>query len=363
MLRTRAAIATEHGKRLIIDDVELRAPQAGEVLVQMKASGLCHTDLSAIDGNFPVPLPAILGHEGAGIVVACGAEVDGVTPGDHVIINNTVRCGKCRPCLSGKTGYCLEMANAFKRVSPFKWRGELLRTMGAAASFAAHTVVPQERLSRMDDAVPFESASLVPCGVMTGLGAVMNVAKVEPGSHVLVFGMGSIGLSVLQACRMSGAAAIVAIDINPAKEAVARSFGATHFINPAADPGTMEAQVRAICGDLADYAFECVGQVSLVKQALGLVSPYWGVAVAVGISPAGEDIKLPAPSFYFGRSLLGTFIGDWDPKAGTQRILDWYRKGEVKIDELVTHRLTLDEINTGFDLMKAGTPIRCVIRY
>jgi S-(hydroxymethyl)glutathione dehydrogenase/alcohol dehydrogenase len=362
-LKTRAAIAPGLNERLIIDEVELRAPGPGEVLVEMKASGLCHTDLSVIEGKFPVQLPAILGHEGAGIVVECGPEVSDVAPGDHVILNNTFRCGKCRMCLSGKTGYCEEMAVEGRRASPFTWRGETLPTLMGSATFAAHTVIPQARLTRIDPAVPLASASLVPCGVMTGLGAAINVAKVEEGSSVLIIGLGSIGLSVLQACRMAGAKTIIAIDLNPAKEAVARSFGATHFINPADDQGPLHKRIRQIIGSLADYAFECVGHVALVRQALGLVNPHTGMAVAVGISPADQEISIPATSFYFGRSLRGTFIGDWDPRSGTNQIMDWYQSGELKIDELITHRLPLEEINAGFDLMKAGKPIRTVICY
>lgn len=360
---TRAAIAPGNGEPLFVDEIEVRAPNAGEVLVEMKASGLCHTDLSAMEGKFPVRLPAVLGHEGAGVVVECGPGVSAVAPGDHVILHNTAHCGQCLPCLSQKTGYCETMALDARSPSPFTWRGERLGRMGPAASFSGHTIINPDRLTRFDPEVTFEAASLVPCGVMTGLGAVDNVAKVEPGSKVLVFGMGSIGLNVLQACRLAGASIIVALDNNPAKEAVAREFGATHFIDPAEAGEPLDKRIKALFGGWGDYAFDCVGHPAIVRQAVGLVSPYWGVMVAVGIAPVGEEISLPASTFYFGRSIRGTFIGDGNPVTDTPKILDWYRTGKLAIDPLITHRISLDEINTGFDLMKAGEAIRTVVMF
>lgn len=361
--KTKAAIAPGKGERLIVDEITVRAPQAGEVLVEMKASGLCHTDLSVIEGKFPITLPAVLGHEGAGIVLECGPEVTSVAPGDHVILNNTAHCGQCPPCLSHKTGYCRTMAKDTREPSPFTWRGEVLPRFMPAASFAAHNVVDADRLTRFEPGVAFETASLIPCGVMTGVGAVINVAKVDAGSKVVVFGMGSIGLNVLQGCKLAGAQIIVAVDTNPAKEAIARQFGATHFINPA-DPGEpLEKRVKALFAGYADYAFDCVGHPALVRQAVGLVSPYWGVMIAVGIPPADEEFTLPASAFYFGRSMHGTFMGDCNPKEDTAKILDWLREGALAIDSLITHRLALEDINTGFDLMKAGKSIRSVVVY
>jgi len=363
-LRTRAAIAAGNGDPLIIDEIEVRPPAEGEVLVEMKASGLCHTDLSAMEGKFPVKLPAVLGHEGAGLVVDCGPGVTAVAPGDAVILNNTAHCGHCAPCLSQKTGYCESMAMDARLPSPFTWRGEPLARMGPAASFAAHTIIDQGRLTRFDPAIAYDTASLVPCGVMTGYGAVTNVAKVEPGSKVLVFGMGSIGLNVLQACKLAGASAIIALDTNPAKEAVAREFGATHFLNPAqAGDVPLDKHVKGLLGGWADYAFDCVGHPAIVKQAVGLVNPYWGVMVAVGIAPVGEEISLPASTFYYGRSIRGTFIGDCNPITDTPKILNWYQAGELEIDRLITHRISLEEINSGFDLMKSGKAIRTVVMF
>ncbi len=362
-ITTRAAIAPGLNEPLLVEEVQLRTPEGREVLVQMKASGLCHTDLSVMEGKFPIELPAILGHEGAGIVVECGPDVTLVRPGDHVVLNNTPHCGECSPCLSGKTSFCIKMIEDAGRPSPFTWRGKPLRSMGACATFSAHTVILEDRLTTIDASVPLESAALVPCGVMTGTGAALNVAKVEAGSSVLVFGLGSIGLSVLQASAIAGAKTIIALDLNPAKEAVARQFGATHFINPSIEPESVNAQVKAILGGTADYAFDCVGHPAIVAQAIALVSPYWGTVVAVGITPADQNLTIPASAFYFGRTLRGTLIGDWNPQAGTRQIIDWYQQGKLKIDELITHRIALDDINAGFDLMKSGVPIRTVICY
>ena len=362
-LRTRAAIAAGYGEQLIVDEIEVRAPQEGEVLVAMKASGLCHTDLSAMEGKFPVRLPAVLGHEGSGIVVECGAGVTGVVPGDHVILNNTAHCGECRPCRSGRTGYCASMAMDGRAPSPFTWRGEPLGRMGPAASFSAHTIIDAGRLTRFDESITPEAAALIPCGVMTGYGAVHNVAKVEAGSSVLVFGMGSIGLNVLQASQLAGAGVIIAIDPNAAREAVARAFGATHFMVTDQPSEPMEKRIKALLGGHADFAFDCVGHPAVVRQAVSLVNPYWGMVVAVGIAPVGEEISIPAATFYVGRTIRGTFMGDCNPVTDTPMILDHYRDGRLAIDPLITHRISLDEINTGFNLMRSGKAVRSVVMF
>ena len=360
-MRTRAAIARGQGEALIIDAIDVRAPQEGEVLVAMTASGLCHTDLSAMEGKFPVRLPAVLGHEGAGIVAECGPGVTSVAPGDAVILNNTAHCGACRPCLSGRTGFCATMAMDGRTPSPFTWRGEPLGRMGPAASFSAHTIIEAGRLTRFDPGIAPETAALIPCGVMTGYGAVHHVAKVEAGSSVLVFGMGSIGLNVLQASRLAGASTIIAIDTNPAKQSIARAFGATHFINPDDAGEPFEKLVKAMLGGYGDHAFDCVGHPAVVRQALSLVNPYWGVMVAVGITSVGQEIAVPASSFYVGRTMRGTFMGDCNPVVDTPLILDHYCTGRLAIDELITHRVSLDDINTGFDLMKSGEAVRTVV--
>ncbi|MET0376106.1 MAG: alcohol dehydrogenase catalytic domain-containing protein, partial [Rhizorhabdus sp.] len=314
-ITTRAAIAVGKGEPLVVEEVELRDPRPGEVIVESRASGLCHTDLSIVDGVFPVPLPCIAGHEGAGIVRQCGAGVTLVRPGDHVIVNNAYHCGQCPPCRRGKTSFCERAMQADQL--PFRWRGEPLRALGGAGSFAAHCVVAEDKLTVIPEDVPFEAAALVPCGVMTGTGAVWNVARVEPGSTVVVFGLGSIGLNVVQAARLSGAARIVAIDTNPAKEAVGRTFGATEFVNPRALSEPVDRHVAALLGGPADYAFECIGNVDLLALAVSMVSPYWGTCLAVGIPPHDAAITLPGSTFYFGRTVRGTFLGDNNPLTDT----------------------------------------------
>jgi S-(hydroxymethyl)glutathione dehydrogenase/alcohol dehydrogenase len=360
-LITKAAIARDHNAPLIIEDVALRAPGRREVLVEMKASGLCHTDLSIVQGNFPFPLPAILGHEGAGIVRACGPDVTRVKEGDHVILNNLIHCGECEPCRKGKVTGCVLRSEL--DAMPFHWNGEPLRTLSGIASFARHTVIRQEQVTVIPQSIPFASAAVVPCGVMTGAGAVWNDAKVEPGSTVVVFGLGSIGLNVVQAAAISGASRIVAIDINPGKEQVARLFGATHFVNPRDLALPLKEHLTASLGGLADYAFECVGNVDLLAQAVDLVDPFSGVCLAVGVPPQNQSITLPASTFYLGRTVRGTHIGDGNPLEDTPRIVSDYQNGAFKLNELVTHTLPLDRINEGFDLMKTGQSIRAVILY
>jgi S-(hydroxymethyl)glutathione dehydrogenase/alcohol dehydrogenase len=359
-LSIRAAVARTLNAPLVIETVELRNPGPGEVVVEMKASGMCHTDLSVIEGKFPVPLPLIPGHEGAGIVLQCGEGVTGVKPGDHVILNNAPECGVCPACRSTKTNRCKEIDTGRGRTSPFSSNGEPLGTMGGS-TFASHTIVRDINLTPIDKNIPFASAALVSCGVMTGVGAVLFNAKVEAGSTVVVIGAGSIGLNVAQGARMAGASRIVMIDTQPAKEAISRMFGATDFVNPKTVNGPLEAHLASLLGGPADYAFECVGNVDLVRTALNAVHPHWGVCLAVGIAPFDQEIKLSATSFYFGRTLKGTFIGEGKPRTDTPKIIDWYREGKLHLDELVTHRLSLEEINKGFDLMKRGEAIRSVV--
>lgn len=369
----RAAIAVEHDQPLRVETVTLRAPGPGEVLVQLKASGLCHTDLSVISGAFPSPLPTILGHEGAGVVVETGAGVTAVAAGDPVVVNNFPHCGRCRGCRSGRTNFCEAVRELARTPSPFTWRGEPLNRMSQAASFATHTVVRADQVTPIPASVPFASAALVPCGVLTGLGAVRHRADVEPGSSVVVFGLGSIGLNVVQAARISGAARIVAVDTNPAKLRLGREFGATDVVDAsgpaspsdvaASDAMAVTRQVKQLLAGPADFAFECVGDTGLIEQALALVNPYWGVCVAVGIAPHDQRISLPASSFHLGRSLLGTSIGDGNALVDIPLALGWYADGSLKLDELVTHRFGLDEINDGVDALVSGRAVRPVVLY
>lgn len=363
-MKVKAAVAHALNQPLVIEELELRAPEAGEVLVEMKASGICHTDLSVLEGNFPLSLPRILGHEGAGVVLACGAGVTSVKPGDHVILNTNPECGVCPTCRSDKTNFCSQTLQAKHSVSPFRrHNGEPLQRMSQGTSFATHTVLSENFVSPIPADVPFESACLVGCGVMTGIGAAMFNAKVEAGSSVVVWGMGSIGLNAVQGARLAGATRIIAIDMNPAKETAAQLFGATDFVHAGAVEGSIVAHLQAMLGGPADYAFECVGNVNLIAAATEVVNPFWGVCVAVGVPPYMQEIKLPASTFFFGRALKGTFIGNGKPRRDTPRIVQWYRDRKVLLDELVTHRISLEQINEGFDLMRRHEGIRCVIVY
>jgi S-(hydroxymethyl)glutathione dehydrogenase/alcohol dehydrogenase len=359
----RAAIARGNGQPLIIDEVTLRAPAAGEVLVQLKASGLCHTDLSCNEGTFPQTMPAILGHEGAGVVVEVGDGVTTVGAGDHVILHNTPHCGRCGPCRSGSTGFCELLIEHGRSAPAFSWRGEPLTSMSRAASFATHTVIGADQVTRIPESMPFESAALVPCGVMTGVGSVMFVAKVRPGSAVIVVGLGSIGLNAVQGARLAGAERIVAVDTNSSKREMALLMGATDFVDPSTLEAPLGKHVRTLVGRWADYAFECVGNTALLRDAIASVHPYYGVCVAVGLPPQDQTIELPASTFFTGRSLLGTFIGDGNPPRDVARLVDWYGAGELTLDELVTDRFAFDDIAAGMEHLKSPTGIRSVVTY
>lgn len=362
-MTVRAAVAPGHNQPLTIENVDLRAPQAGEVLVQMKASGLCHTDLSVIQGNFPVPLPSILGHEGAGIVLECGPGVTRVKAGDHVILHNSPQCGICPLCLSEHTKSCEEMDKRRKAEPVFSRNGKPLLTMSAGATFASHSVLSEFYLSPIPDDMPFTSACLIGCGVMTGLGAALNTAQVRKDSTVIVIGMGSIGLNAIQGSRIAGARRIVAVDTNAAKEATARAFGATDFINPKNIDQPLDVFIPKFLGAPADFSFECVGNTDLLRQCVMMTHPLWGVCIAVGVPPHTQKFEIPASAFYIGRRVQGTFIGDGKPLREAPRIVSWYQQGQVHLDELVTHRIALDDINEGFEMMKRSEVIRSVIVY
>ncbi len=362
-LTIRAAVASGLNQPLTIESVELRAPQAGEVLVQMKASGLCHTDLSVIQGGFPVPFPSILGHEGAGVVLECGPGVTRVKAGDRVLLHNSAQCGTCPLCLSEHTKYCEEMDRGRKATPAFSRNGKPLITMSKGATFATHTVLSEFYLSQIPDDMPFASASLIGCGVMTGIGAALNTAQVRKDSSVVVIGMGSIGLNAIQGARLAGARRIVAVDTNPAKEATARTFGATDFVNPKNIDEPLEVFIPKFLGTPADFSFECVGNTDLLRQCVTMTHPFWGVCIAVGVPPHTQKFEIPANAFYVGRRVQGTFIGDGKPQREAPRIISWYQQGEVRLDELVTHRITLDQINEGFEMMKRSEVIRSVIVY
>jgi S-(hydroxymethyl)glutathione dehydrogenase/alcohol dehydrogenase len=368
-MKTRAAVAWAAGKPLTIEEVDLEGPKAGEVLVEVKATGICHTDHFTLSGADPEGLfPAILGHEGAGVVLECGAGVTSVKPGDHVIPLYTPECRQCKFCLSRKTNLCQQIrATQGKGLMPdgtsrFKLNGKpLLHYMGTS-TFANHIVVPEIALAKIRNDAPFETVCYVGCGVTTGVGAVIFTAKVEAGANVVVFGLGGIGLNVIQGARMVGAAKIIGIDLNPAREAMARKFGMTHFINPKSVPNVVDAIVSLTDGG-ADYSFECIGNTTTMRQALECCHKGWGVSVIIGVAGAGQEIATRPFQLVTGRVWKGTAFGGARGRTDVPRIVDWYMEGRIAIDELITHRLPLERINEGFELMERGESIRSVVVY
>ncbi len=369
-MKVRAAVAHAAGKPLSIETVDLDGPRAGEVLVEIKATGICHTDEFTRSGADPEGLfPAILGHEGAGIVVDVGPGVTSVRKGDHVIPLYTPECRQCKSCLSRKTNLCTAIrATQGKGLMPdgtsrFSLDGERLHHYMGCSTFANFTVLPEIAVAKIREDAPFDKVCYVGCGVTTGVGAVINTAKVEAGANVVVFGLGGIGLNVVQGARMVGANMIVGVDTNPAREALARKFGLTHFVNPAAVEDDLVAHLVALTGGGADYSFECVGNVALMRQALECCHRGWGVAVIIGVAGAGQEIATRPFQLVTGRVWKGTAFGGARGRTDVPRIVDWYMDGRIDIDDLITHVLPLERINDGFDLMHAGTSIRAVVTF
>jgi S-(hydroxymethyl)glutathione dehydrogenase/alcohol dehydrogenase len=366
----RAAIAFEAGQPLGIETVQLEGPRAGEVLVEIKATGLCHTDKYTLSGADPEGLfPAILGHEGAGVVVEVGAGVASLRPGDHVIPLYTPECRECEYCLSRKTNLCQKIrATQGRGVMPdgssrFSWRGKpVLHYMGCS-TFANYTVLPEISLAKIRPDAPFDKVCYIGCGVTTGLGAVLFTAKVEPGATVVVFGLGGIGLNVIQGARMVGAGMIVGVDLNPGREALARQFGMTHFVNPKAIAGDLVGHLVELTGGGADYSFECVGHVGLMRQALECCHKGWGVATIIGVAAAGQEIATRPFQLVTGRRWIGSAFGGARGRTDVPRIVDWYMDGKINIDDLITHHLPLERINEGFTLMERGESIRSVVEF
>ena len=368
-MKTRAAVAWKAGQPLTIEEVDLEGPRAGEVLVEVKATGICHTDHFTLSGADPEGLfPAILGHEGAGVVVDVGAGVTSLKRGDHVIPLYTPECRQCKFCLSRKTNLCQQIrATQGKGLMPdgtsrFSLGGKpILHYMGTS-TFSNHIVVPEIAAAKIREDAPFETACYIGCGVTTGVGAVIFTAKVEAGANVVVFGLGGIGLNVVQGAKMVGANRIVGIDINPEREALGRQFGMTHFINPKAVPNVVDAIVQVTDGG-ADYSFECIGNVATMRQALECCHKGWGVSVIIGVAGAGQEIATRPFQLVTGRVWKGTAFGGARGRSDVPKIVDWYMEGKVKIDELITHKLPLERINEGFDLMERGESIRSVVVY
>jgi S-(hydroxymethyl)glutathione dehydrogenase/alcohol dehydrogenase len=366
----RAAVAFEAGKKLSIETVQLDGPRAGEVLVEIKATGICHTDLYTLSGADPEGLfPTILGHEGAGIVREVGPGVTSLTPGDHVIPLYTPECRNCKSCLSRKTNLCTKIrATQGKGLMPdgttrFSFQGKpVLHYMGCS-TFANYTVLPEIALAKVREDAPFDKICYIGCGVTTGIGAVIFTAKVEPGANVVVFGLGGIGLNVIQGAKMVGADMIVGVDINPAREAMARKFGMTHFVNPKEIKGDVVAHLVELTNGGADYSFECVGNVTLMRQALECCHRGWGVSTIIGVAGAGQEISTRPFQLVTGRRWIGTAFGGARGRTDVPKIVEWYMDRKINIDDLITHTMPLDKINDGLDLMERGESIRSVVVY
>jgi S-(hydroxymethyl)glutathione dehydrogenase/alcohol dehydrogenase len=363
-------VAFEAGKPLSIETVQLEGPREGEVLVELKATGICHTDQYTLSGADPEGLfPAILGHEGAGIVVDVGANVRSLAKGDHVIPLYTPECRECEYCLSRKTNLCQKIRITQGRglmpdgTSRFSLgRKAILHYMGCS-TFANFTVLPEIALAKIRKDAPFDKVCYIGCGVTTGIGAVLFTAKVEEGTNVVVFGLGGIGLNVIQGARMAGADMIVGVDLNPAREALARKFGLTHFVNPKEVTGDLVAHLVELTRGGADYSFECVGNAGLMRQALECAHKGWGVSTIIGVAGAGQEISTRPFQLVTGRRWLGTAFGGARGRTDVPKIVDWYMDGKINIDDLITHTLPLERINEGFDLMLSGQSIRSVVLY
>ena len=369
-MEVRAAVATKAGVPLEITTVDLEGPKAGEVLVEIKATGVCHTDAFTLSGKDPEGrFPAILGHEGAGVVVETGAGVTTLKPGDHVIPLYIPECRNCPACLSGKTNLCIAIRETQGKglmpdgTSRFSQAGRMIHHYMGTSTFANYTVVPEIALAKVREDAPFDKICYIGCGVTTGLGAVINTAKVQPGDRVVVFGIGGIGLNVIQGARLAGAAMIVALDVNPAREPLARKFGATHVVNPAELKGDLVAHLVDLTRGGADFSFECVGNPKLMRQALECCQRGWGTSVIIGVAGAGEEIATRPFQLVTGRTWKGTAFGGARGRRDVPRIVDWYMERRINIDDLITHTLPLDRINEAFDLMHAGKSIRSVVTF
>ena len=369
-MKTRAAVAWKAGAPLTIETVDLQGPRAGEVLVEIKATGICHTDQYTLSGADPEGLfPAILGHEGAGIVLEVGAGVTSLKPGDHVIPLYTPECRQCKFCLSRKTNLCQQIRSTQGQglmpdgTSRFSINGKTIHHYMGCSTFSNFTVLPEIALAKIRADAPFDKACYIGCGVTTGIGAVIKTAKVEPGANVVVFGLGGIGLNVLQGARMAGANMIVGVDLNPRREALARQFGLTHFVNPKDVKGDLVAHLVELTGGGADYSFECVGNVDLMRQALECTHRGWGVSVIIGVAGSGQEIKTRPFQLVTGRVWKGTAFGGVRGRTEVPAIVDWYMDKKIAIDPLITHKLPLERINEAFDLMHSGESIRTVIEF
>ena len=369
-MKTRAAVAVEAGKPLEIMEVDLDGPRAGEVLVEIMATGICHTDAFTLSGADPEGMfPAILGHEGAGVVREVGPGVTSLEPGDHVIPLYTPECRECEYCLHPKTNLCQSIRTTQGQgvvpdgTSRFSLNGKpILHYMGTS-TFANFTVLPEISLAKVNKAAPFDKICYIGCGVTTGIGAVINTAKAEPGCNAVVFGLGGIGLNVIQGLRMIGANMIVGVDLNNDKKEWGERFGMTHFVNPADHGDGLVGHLVELTGGGADYSFECIGNTNVMRQALECAHKGWGESIIIGVAGAGQEISTRPFQLVTGRSWRGTAFGGARGRTDVPKIVDWYMDGKIEIDPMITHTLSLEEINKGFDLMHEGESIRSVVVY
>jgi S-(hydroxymethyl)glutathione dehydrogenase/alcohol dehydrogenase len=369
-MKVRAALATAAGKPLTIEEVDLEGPRAGEVLVEVKATGICHTDEFTLSGADPEGLfPTILGHEGAGVVVDVGPGVTTLKKGDHVIPLYTPECRQCEYCLSQKTNLCQAIrATQGQGLMPdgssrFSIGGQKVFHYMGTSTFANYTVVPEIALAKIRSDAPFDKVCYIGCGVTTGIGAVINTAKVEAGANVVVFGLGGIGLNVIQGARLAAANMIVGVDLNPARKPLAEKFGMTHFVNPSEVEGDLVPYLVNLTKGGADYSFECIGNTKVMRQALECCHKGWGVSVIIGVAGAGQEISTRPFQLVTGRVWKGTAFGGARGRTDVPKIVDWYMDGKINIDDLITHTMKLEDINKGFDLMKQGKSIRSVVVY
>jgi S-(hydroxymethyl)glutathione dehydrogenase / alcohol dehydrogenase len=366
----KAAVAWQSGKPLTIETVQIGSPQAGEVLIEIKASGVCHTDAYTLSGDDPEGLfPAILGHEGAGIVVEVGSGVSSLKVGDHVIPLYTPECRQCEYCLSRKTNLCQSIRSTQGRglmpngTSRFSMNGEMIHHYMGTSTFANYTVLPEIAVAKIRSDAPFEKVCYIGCGVTTGLGAVIYTAKVEVGAKVVVFGLGGIGLNVIQGARLAGADMIIGVDINPAKKAMAEKFGMTHFVNPREVEGDLVPYLVDLTKGGADYSFECIGNVNIMRQALECCHKGWGVSVIIGVAGAGQEIRTRPFQLVTGRVWKGSAFGGARGRTDVPKIVDWYMDGKINIDDLITHVMPIEKINDAFELMHKGESIRGVVTF
>jgi S-(hydroxymethyl)glutathione dehydrogenase / alcohol dehydrogenase len=369
-MEIKAAVAHEANKPLQIETVELEGPKAGEVLVEIKATGVCHTDEFTLSGADPEGLfPAVLGHEGAGVVVAVGPDVRNLEEGDHVIPLYTPECRECKSCLSRKTNLCTAIRSTQGQgvmpdgTSRISLNGEKLYHYMGTSTFATHTVLPEIAVAKIREDAPFDKVCYIGCGVTTGIGAVVNTAKIEPGSNVVIFGLGGIGLNVIQGCRMVGADKIVGVDINPDKKPLAEKFGMTHFVNPNEVEEDLVPYLVDLTGGGADYSFECIGNVNVMRQALECAHRGWGESIIIGVAGSGQEISTRPFQLVTGRVWRGSAFGGARGRTDVPKIVDWYMDGKIEIDPLITHTMPLERINDAFDLMHEGKSIRSVVTF